>query len=91
MKTSVIKATGIVKRYPGGTEALKGVDLEVAEGSRFVLLGPNGAGKSTLVRILTTLSGPDEGEVRICGLDPRRDFWGSACSGGPPSPSSPPG
>ena len=61
---------GIVKHFPKGVKALDGLDLFVSEGSRFVLLGPNGAGKSTLVRILCTLSRPDKGTMRICGLDP---------------------
>jgi ABC-2 type transport system ATP-binding protein len=72
LKNNVIEARGIVKQYPKGARALDGVDLSVPEGSRFVLLGPNGAGKSTLVRILCTLSRPDEGAMTICGLDPEK-------------------
>jgi len=62
--------TNISKTYPGGTEALKGVSLKVPGGTTLALLGPNGAGKSTLVRIMTTLSRPDDGTVRIGGLPP---------------------
>lgn len=59
----------LVKRYPTGTEALRGVSLEIAEGEFFGLLGPNGAGKSTLIHCSTGLAGPTSGEIRIFGHD----------------------
>jgi ABC-type multidrug transport system ATPase subunit len=58
--------------YKGGTEALRGVDLEIGSGL-FGLLGPNGAGKSTLMRILCTLIDPTAGEVHVAGHDVRRE------------------
>jgi len=64
----------IRKKYPSGTEALKGVNLEVNKGELFTLLGPNGAGKSTLVKIATTLIGKDEGVFTIGGQNPDRGF-----------------
>jgi ABC-2 type transport system ATP-binding protein len=64
-----IDARGLVKTYPGGVRALDGLDFCVEAGSIFGLLGPNGAGKSTTVKILTTLSRPDEGEARVAGVD----------------------
>ena len=57
---NAVEATGLVKRY-GTTTALGGVDLEVPTGTVTAVLGPNGAGKTTAVRILTTLTEPDEG------------------------------
>ena len=48
----------LVKRYPTGTEALKGVSLHIEEGEFFGLLGPNGAGKSTLIHCTTGLAQP---------------------------------
>jgi ABC-2 type transport system ATP-binding protein len=51
----------------GRTQALAGVDLEVAEGELFGLLGPNGAGKSTLVKIACGLVRPTRGSAEICG------------------------
>src|SRR3954447_6227252 len=63
-----IEATGLVKRY-GSLTALAGVDLDVPRGSVCGLLGPNGAGKTTTVRLLTTLSRPDEGRARVAGFD----------------------
>ncbi len=49
--------------------ALAGINLSVEEGEIFGLLGPNGAGKTTLIKILCGLIIPDQGEVRIAGLD----------------------
>jgi ABC-2 type transport system ATP-binding protein len=63
---------GLVKRF-GGTTALAGVDLTVAEGTVLGLLGPNGAGKTTVVRILTTLLRPDAGRVEVAGVDVLHD------------------
>ncbi|MBA3261606.1 MAG: ATP-binding cassette domain-containing protein [Thermoleophilaceae bacterium] len=66
--TNAIEATGLVKTY-GEVRALDGVSFSVPEGSVFGLLGPNGAGKSTTVRILTTLTRPDEGSANVAGID----------------------
>jgi ABC-2 type transport system ATP-binding protein len=63
-----ISVRGLVKAF-GAVRALDGIDLEVAPGTVLGLLGPNGAGKTTAVRILTTLLQPDEGEIRVAGLD----------------------
>ncbi|GAA4623229.1 daunorubicin resistance protein DrrA family ABC transporter ATP-binding protein [Actinoallomurus vinaceus] len=65
-------AEGLRKRF-GRTEALRGLDLEVARGTVCGLLGPNGAGKSTAVRVLTTLALPDAGQARVAGYDVVRD------------------
>jgi ABC-2 type transport system ATP-binding protein len=58
-----------VKTYGGKVRALDGISFAVEAGTVFGLLGPNGAGKSTTVKILTTLSSPDSGEVRVAGID----------------------
>ena len=63
-----ILAEGLEKRY-GKTEALRGLDLIVEEGTVFGVLGPNGAGKTTVVRIFTTLLKPDAGRAQVAGLD----------------------
>lgn len=49
--------------------AVRNVSLDVHRGEIYGILGPNGSGKSTLVRLLSTLLIPDEGEVRVFGLD----------------------
>jgi ABC-2 type transport system ATP-binding protein len=54
-------------------EAVRGIDLRVAEGEIFGLLGPNGAGKTTTLRILTTLLPADAGLAFVAGADVRRD------------------
>ncbi len=64
-----IEAKGLVKTYPPKVRALDGIDLAVAAGTIQALLGPNGAGKSTTVKILTTLSRPDEGSATVLGVD----------------------
>ena len=66
--TNSIEASGLVKTY-GEVRALDGVSFSVPEGSVFGLLGPNGAGKSTTVRVLTTLTRPDEGSASVAGID----------------------
>jgi ABC-2 type transport system ATP-binding protein len=50
-------------------EAVRGVDLDVAEGEIFGFLGPNGAGKTTTLRMLATLIEPDGGSASIAGVD----------------------
>ncbi len=67
---NAVEARGLVKRY-GETTALAGIDLEVPTGTVIAVLGPNGAGKTTAVRILTTLTEPDEGHATVAGYDVR--------------------
>lgn len=62
-----------VKKRFGRHHALAGVTLEVAASERVALVGENGSGKTTLLRIAATLCRPDAGQVRIAGLDARRD------------------
>jgi ABC-2 type transport system ATP-binding protein len=66
---AVVEAQGLRKTYKPDVRALDGLSFSVAAGSVFALLGPNGAGKTTTVRILTTLSRPDEGTARVAGID----------------------
>ncbi len=63
---SALAVHGLAKRY-GSVQALKGVDLEVAEGELVGLLGPNGAGKSTLVKIAVGLVRPTAGSAEVAG------------------------
>ena len=64
-----IEVRRLVKTYPGGVQALRGLDFTVEPGTVFGLLGPNGAGKSTTVKILTTLTRPDSGGATVAGID----------------------
>ena len=67
-----IAVDGLRKRY-GDVQALDGVSFSVREGEIFGLLGPNGAGKSTTVRVLVTLTHPDEGSASVAGHDVVRE------------------
>ncbi|MCW1930408.1 MAG: ABC transporter ATP-binding protein [Candidatus Kerfeldbacteria bacterium] len=64
-----IELKNLRKTYSSGTEALKGIDLRVAEGDFFALLGVNGAGKSTTIGILTGLVTKTSGTVSVFGYD----------------------
>ncbi|MFT4973437.1 MAG: ABC-2 type transport system ATP-binding protein, partial [Saprospiraceae bacterium] len=63
---SILKLENVVKRYDKHT-AVDNVSFEVPKGSIFGLLGPNGAGKTSLIRIITTITGADEGIVYLDG------------------------
>jgi ABC-2 type transport system ATP-binding protein len=71
---TALQITDLVKRYPTGTEALKGISLQIEEGEFFGLLGPNGAGKSTLIHCTTGLARPTSGDVRVFGHDAVRHY-----------------
>src|SRR5699024_8908327 len=55
----------VVKTYPDGFTAVKGVDLDIADGEFVILVGPSGCGKSTLLRMIVGLEDITEGQVRI--------------------------
>ena len=65
---------GLAKTYKNGTQALKGIDLDVAEGDFFALLGPNGAGKTTTIGIVSSLVTKSRGSVQVFGIDADRDL-----------------
>ena len=64
-----IEVRGLAKTYPGGVEAVRGIDFDVEPGETFGLLGPNGAGKSTTIGMLTTTIAPTAGTARLAGHD----------------------
>jgi ABC-2 type transport system ATP-binding protein len=66
---NAIEVRDLRKTYPGGVEAVKGIDFDVPAGEVFGLLGPNGAGKSTTIGILTTTVAPTAGSARLAGHD----------------------
>ncbi|MGH2992738.1 MAG: ATP-binding cassette domain-containing protein [Solirubrobacterales bacterium] len=64
-----IAVENLVKRYPNGTEAVRGISFSVDRGELFGILGPNGAGKSTTIGVLGTLVRPTSGRAVVAGLD----------------------
>ncbi|WP_448681864.1 ABC transporter ATP-binding protein [Pseudomonas nicosulfuronedens] len=74
--SSALSIRQLTKTYGNGFQALKGIDLDVAEGDFFALLGPNGAGKSTTIGILSTLVNKTSGTVNVFGHDLDKDPYG---------------
>jgi ABC-2 type transport system ATP-binding protein len=68
-----IESSGISKRF-GITKALDNISFSVNESEIFGFIGPDGAGKTTLFRIITTLLLPDEGQIKVLGMDCITDF-----------------
>ncbi len=72
----------LTKTYANGVTALRGIDLDVAEGDFYALLGPNGAGKSTTIGIVTSLVNKTAGSVEIFGHNIETDLEAAkACLG----------
>jgi ABC-2 type transport system ATP-binding protein len=67
--TPIIVVRDLVKTYPDGTQAVKGISFDVEEGEFFGFLGPNGAGKSTTIKMLITLLRKTSGTIQVMGMD----------------------
>ena len=74
MSIPALALRNLRKTYANGLEAVRGIDLEVAEGEFFALLGPNGAGKSTIIGIVSSLVRKTGGTVEIFGHDLDREL-----------------
>lgn len=71
----IIRVSCVRHTYPDRTSVhLCGLDFVVPPGRRVVVLGPNGSGKTTLLSHILGLLAPDEGTVRVLGVDPAREF-----------------
>jgi ABC-2 type transport system ATP-binding protein len=68
----IVKVEGLRKVY-GATVAVDEVSFEVREGEIFGMVGPNGAGKTTTIECLEGLRKPDQGTLRVLGVDPQRE------------------
>ena len=67
---SIIEFDNVHYTYPGDSkESLAGVTLSIEQGSFVAVLGKNGSGKSTLAKHMNAILVPDEGTVRVCGLN----------------------
>jgi cobalt/nickel transport system ATP-binding protein len=73
VSTPVLDLRRVAYAYPGGHQALFGIDLHVHPGERVALLGPNGAGKTTLVLHLNGILTPGHGSVHVSGLPVTED------------------
>ncbi len=62
-----IKLRGVTKRFPDGTEAVKQMDLDIADGEFMIFVGPSGCGKSTALRMIAGLEDISDGELEIGG------------------------
>ncbi len=67
--THALKITNLQKTYDNDFQALKGIDIEVAQGDFFALLGANGAGKSTAIGIICSLVNKTAGDVEVFGYN----------------------
>ena len=65
---SIVSIKDLSKTYQSGFQALKHVDLDIADGEILALLGPNGAGKTTLISIICGIVSPSTGAVSVNGF-----------------------
>jgi ABC-2 type transport system ATP-binding protein len=72
--TRIVSVQNLRKTYPGGLDALKGINLEIEEGEILALLGPNGAGKTTLISTICGISNITEGKITVGGMDIVADY-----------------
>ena len=63
----------MIKPEYRNVKAVNNISFDVEEGEMLAFIGPNGAGKSTTIKMLTGILFPDEGEIKVLDLDPRKD------------------
>ena len=71
MTAPALSIHGLAKSFD--KPVIAGLDMEIAAGQLYALLGPNGAGKTTTLRMVTGLTRPDAGSIRIFGIDALTD------------------
>ncbi len=59
----------VIKEYPGGVHALRGVSVEISRAEQVAVVGPSGSGKTTMLTVLGTLERPSSGDVEVAGRD----------------------
>ena len=75
MSAPALSVRGLLHRFPDGSQLdLRRFSLEVGPGERVAFLGGNASGKSTVIHAAVGLATPEEGEVRVFGVDPSRDW-----------------
>ena len=68
----MIEFTDVVKSYPEGNDALKGVSMQIEDGEFCFLVGPSGSGKSTIIKLITGELRPTSGTVHVNGYSLER-------------------
>jgi osmoprotectant transport system ATP-binding protein len=68
---AVIRLENVSKNFAGGSNAVKGLTLDIRDGQTCVLIGPSGCGKTTTLRMINRLIDPDDGRVLVDGEDTR--------------------
>jgi putative ABC transport system ATP-binding protein len=67
--STALRLSDVVKQYPGGVLALRGVSVEIAAGEQLAVVGASGSGKTTMLTVLGTLERPTSGTVQVAGRD----------------------
>ncbi|MCK5709908.1 MAG: ABC transporter ATP-binding protein, partial [Deltaproteobacteria bacterium] len=71
----LVKVSNLKFKYPDGTSLIfNGQEFTVKKGEKVVILGPNGSGKSTLLSLLLGLLKSSEGDIKVLGIDPAKDY-----------------
>src|SRR5207237_1734373 len=68
---AVIRLENVTKQFPGGSNAVRDLSLEITDGQTCVLIGPSGCGKTTTLRMINRLIDPDSGRILVDGVDTR--------------------
>src|SRR5436853_3967373 len=68
---AVIRLENVTKQFPGGSNAVRDLTLEIADAQTCVLIGPSGCGKTTTLRMINRLTDPDSGRILVDGVDTR--------------------
>jgi len=68
-RLTMIQFKGVTKKYPDGTMAIKGLDLEIQPGELITLIGPSGCGKTTTMKMINRLAEPSSGQILVDGKD----------------------
>src|SRR5437660_5422844 len=68
---AVIRLENVTKQFPGGSNAVRDLSLEIPDGQTCVLIGPSGCGKTTTLRMINRLIDPDSGRILVDGVDTR--------------------
>jgi ABC-2 type transport system ATP-binding protein len=74
IKQPIIEVTDLVKQY-SDVRAVDNISFSIQPGEVFGMLGPNGAGKTTTIECIEGLRKPDQGQIRVMGMDPREDGY----------------